>query len=155
MTRAGVQIDRIASAWLIRRFVDPVARFRFVPAGTTERDPLDLRFDMVGGDFTHVGDRCTFETLVTRAGIADPAVAQIAEIVHDIDLKDAKFGRTEAVGVRQLMQGLVLAHADDGARLERGFAVFDDLHRSFGKSAAIASATPARRARKPSRRSGS
>lgn len=149
VTRAGVKVDRIASAWLIRRFVDPDARFRFVPPDTKDVEPGELRFDMVGGDFTHEGDRCTFETLVTRLGISDGAIAQIAQVVHDIDLKDAKFGRAEAAGVQQLMQGLVLAHADDEARLERGFALFDDLHRSFGKSAAIASAAPARRAKKP------
>jgi hypothetical protein len=155
VTRAGVQVDRIASAWLIRRFVDPDARFRFVPSGTKDFEPGEIRFDMVGGDFTHEGDRCTFETLVARLGISGGAIAQIAEVVHDIDLKDAKFGRADAAGVQQLVMGLVLSRADDEARLERGFALFDDLHRSFGKSAAIASATRARRTRKPSRRSGS
>ena len=155
VTRAGVQVDRIASAWLIRRFVDPEARFRFVPSGTKDFETAEVRFDMVDGDFTHEGDQCTFETLVSRLGISDGAIAQIAQVVHDIDLKDAKFGRADAAGVQQLMLGLVLTHADDEARLERGFALFDDLHRSFGKSAAIASATPARRTKKPSRRRGS
>jgi hypothetical protein len=126
-----------------------------VPSGTKDFEPRELRFDMVGGDFTHEGDRCTFETLVARLGISDGAIAQIAQVVHDIDLKDAKFGRADAAGVQQLMLGLVLAHADDEARLERGFALFDDLYRSFGKSAAIASATPARRTKKRSRRSSS
>jgi hypothetical protein len=154
VTRTGVQIDRIASSWLIRRFVDPEAHFRFTPPGTRDFKPGELRFDMVGGDFTHEGDRCTFETLVARLGISDGAIAQIAQVVHDIDLKDAKYGRADAAGVQQLMLGLVLAHADDVARLERGFALFDDLYRSFGKGSAIVSAAPARRTAKPRRRSG-
>jgi hypothetical protein len=155
VTRTGVQVDRIASAWLIRRFIDPDARFRFVPSGTKDFQPGELRFDMVGGDFTHEGDRCTFETLVARLGIEDRAVEQIAQVVHDIDLKDAKFGRADATGVQQLMVGLVLAHANDEARLERGFALFDDLHTSFGKGAATASAAPARHTAKAPRRGGS
>ena len=131
VTRTGVQIDRIASAWLIRRFIDSRARFRFVAAGSSGVAPKELRFDMVGGDFTHEGDRCTFETLVLRLGIADAAIRQIAEIVHDIDLKDGKFSRGDAAGVQQLLLGIVSAHPDDAARIERGRALFDDLYSSF------------------------
>lgn len=134
VTRAGVQVDRIASAWLIRRFIDPDAKFRFVPAGKTRCGARELSFDMIGGDFSHEGDRCTFETLVARVGIEDPAVAQIGEIVHEMDLKDGKFSRADAPGVQQLLLGIVSAHADDAARLERGCALFDDLHRSFRSS---------------------
>jgi len=138
VTRTGVQIDRIASAWLIRRFIDPDARFRFVPAGTTRFGAGELRFDMVGGDFTHEGDLCSFETLVGRVGIENPAVAQIGEIVHDVDLKDGKFSRGDAPGVQQLLLGIVSAHADDTARIERGCALFDDLYSSFRSSASAA-----------------
>ncbi|HEX5855116.1 MAG TPA: chromate resistance protein ChrB domain-containing protein, partial [Thermoanaerobaculia bacterium] len=137
------------SAWLIRRFIDPDARFRFVPAGTKDADPREIRFDMVGGDFTHEGDRCTFETLVSHAGITDPAVLQMAQIVHDIDLKDGKYGSAEAPGVQRMILGLALAHPEDDARLERGFALFDDLHRSFSTSAGASGATRARGARRP------
>ncbi|MGH9364601.1 MAG: chromate resistance protein ChrB domain-containing protein, partial [Thermoanaerobaculia bacterium] len=91
VTRSGVHIDRIASAWLIRRFTDPKARFRFVDPREPAR-PGELRFDMVGGDFTHEGDRCTFETLLAHTGGRDTGLRHIAEIVHDIDLKDGKFG---------------------------------------------------------------
>ncbi len=143
VTRAGVHIDRIASAWLIRRFIDPEASFRFVSPRATEARDGELRFDMVGGDFTHEGDRCSFETLVSRFGIADAAVRQIAEIVHDIDLKDGKYGRADAAGVQQLIGGLVLANPGDEARLERGFALFDDLHRSFLTTSRPATAGPA------------
>jgi hypothetical protein len=131
VTRRGVHVDRIASAWLIRRFIDPAARFRFADSQSPEAAPGELRFDTVGGEFSHEGDRCTFETLVARLGLADPAVAEIAEIVHDADLKDGKFGRADAPGILQLVNGLALAHPDDLDRLDRGFALFDDLYESF------------------------
>ncbi len=149
VTRAGVHIDRIGSAWLVRRFIDPEARFRFVPAGTKDFAPGEIRFDMVGGDFTHEGDRCTFETLAARFAIADPAVDEIARIVHDVDVKDGKFGRPDAPGVQQLILGLVLTEPDDETRLERGFVLFDDLYRSFSKSAAGKGSTPAQRTPRP------
>jgi hypothetical protein len=129
-TRRGVHIDRIASAWLIRRFVDPRARFRFADSKEPAA-PGELRFDMVGGDFTHEGDRCTFETILARTRVRDRGLSEIAEIVHDVDLKDGKFGRPEAAGLERLLTGLVLANPEDGARLDRGFALFDDLYRSF------------------------
>ncbi|MGE5277389.1 MAG: chromate resistance protein ChrB domain-containing protein, partial [Acidobacteriota bacterium] len=97
-TRRGVHVDRIASAWLVRRFLDPGARFRFVDPKDPAREG-ELRFDIAGGDFSHEGDACTLETLIRRAGISDPALRPVAEIVHDIDLKDRKFRRPEAPGV--------------------------------------------------------
>ncbi len=142
VTRRGIQIDRIASAWLIRRFIDPNARFRFVDPKLTEVAPGEIRFDTMPGDFTHEGDRCTFETLVARAGIADPAVSQIAEIVHDIDLKDGKYGRTDAPGIQRLLLGLVLSHPEDEDRLTRGFTLFDDLYRSFSRAAGMGGMPP-------------
>jgi hypothetical protein len=130
VTRPNVGVDRMASAWFIRRFIDPKARFRFAdpssPVGAGE-----LRFDMLGGDFTHEEDRCTFETLIRRAGLPDRGVKALAEIVHDLDLKDDKFGRAEAFGVQKLVEGLMARHDDDDARLERAFALFDDLHQSL------------------------
>lgn len=132
VTRRGIHIDRIASAWLIRRFLDPRARFRFVDAKEPARKD-ELRFDMVGGDFSHEGDRCTFETLLARTGLEDPSLAEIAEIVHDIDLKDEKFGRAEAPGIERLLIGLLLANPEDEARVERGLALLDDLYQSFRK----------------------
>ena len=131
VTRQGVQIDRIASAWLIRRFIDPGARFKFVPGTGYAAIPGELRFDMFEGEFTHRGDRCTFEVLLAEAGLDDPALAAIGEIIHDIDLKDGKYGREEAAGIRTLIAGIASSHNDDNQRLERGGAVFDDLHRSF------------------------
>ena len=131
VTRRGLHVDRIASAWLIRRFIDPQATFKFVPAKGYPPRPGELRFDMFEAEFTHEGDRCTFEVLLARAGLADPALAAIAEIVHDIDLKDGKFGREEAAGIARLVEGIAAAHEDDGRRIERGSAVLDDLYEYF------------------------
>jgi len=134
VTRAGVHVDRIASAWLIRRFIDPQARFKFVPAkgyAAEPDEPDELRFDMFEAEFTHEGDRCTFEVLLARAGLTDPALAAIGEIVHDIDLKDAKFGRAEASGIAHLIEGISAANQDDQARIERGAAMLDDLYEYF------------------------
>ncbi len=132
VTRAGVHVDRIASAWLVRRFIDPTARFRFVRAKSASPAPGELRFDMAEAEITHEGDRCTFEVLLGRAGLeGDRALTAVAEIVHDIDLKDGKFGRPEADGVRTLISGLCAATADDEERLKRGAEIFDDLHRYF------------------------
>ncbi len=135
-TRRGIHIDRIGSAWLIRRFIDPDARFRFIDPKEEPR-PGELRFDMVGGDFTHEGDSCTFETLVRLVRDPDPALRHVAEIVHDIDLKDGKFERSDAAGVQQVMLGIVLSSPDDRERLKRGFALFDDLYASFRKRHAL------------------
>ena len=130
VTRPDVHIDRLASAWFIRRFIDPKAKFRFAaPDARVTKD--ELRFDMVGGDFTHDGDRCTLETLVRAVGLPDRGVKAIAEIVHDLDLKDGKFGRPEAPGIARMIEGLVARYANDDERLEKGFAMFDDLHEAM------------------------
>ena len=128
VTREGIFVDRIASAWLIGRFIDPDARFRFVPAAGYRARKDELRFDMYDGEFTHVGDACTFEVLVDRFGLDDPALRAIAEIVHDIDLKDAKFGRAEAPGIERVLAGIARAAPDDAARLARGRQLFDELY---------------------------
>jgi hypothetical protein len=131
VTREGVHVDRIASAWLIRNFIDAEASFKFVPSKGYVPQEGELRFDMFQAEFTHEGDRCTFEVLSERAGLEDPAVRIIGEIVHDIDLKDAKFGREETAGIAGLIGGIVLAHQGDEQRLARGAALFDDLYRHF------------------------
>ncbi|MDP9194345.1 MAG: chromate resistance protein [Acidobacteriota bacterium] len=135
VTRPGVKIDRMASAWFIRRFVDPKARFRFADPAAPKKDG-ELRFDMVGGDFTHEEDRCTFETLIDRVGLpgaaSGKAVRAIAEIVHDLDLKDGKYGRAEAAGVRMMLDGLMARTENDEERIERALVLFDDLHEALG-----------------------
>ena len=133
VTRRGVYVDRIASAWLIRRFIDREARFKFVGARNyTPRDG-EMRFDMFEAEFTHQGDRCTFEVLLSLLEQNDKALAAIAEIVHDIDLKDTKFGREETGGIAHLVTGLCLGAKDDATRLQQGAGVFDNLYEYFSK----------------------
>lgn len=131
VTRKGIHVDRMASAWLIHRFIDPDAHFKFVPAKGYKPEPGELRFDMFEAEFTHEGDRCTFEVLMERLQLTDPALRTIAEIVHDIDLKDSKFGRQETAGIDRLIAGIAMAHKDDETRLSRALAVFDDLYEYF------------------------
>jgi hypothetical protein len=131
VTRPGVHVDRISSAWLIRRFIDPDARFAF--AGEQTDAPAGNRFDMFGGEYTHEGDRCTFEVLVARFGLGnDEGLRAIAEMVHDVDCKDGKFGRDETPGFERLVAGIVKRNATDEARLERGAILLDDLYESLG-----------------------
>ena len=132
VTRQGVFVDRIASAWLIRRFIDPKAQLKFVPARGYKPKPGELRFDMYQGEYTHVGDRCTFETLLREFGLKDAALSQIGEIVHDIDCKDEKFERAEAAGVLAVLQGIANATDDDAERIERGAQIFDGLYEQLG-----------------------
>lgn len=131
VTRADPHVDRLASAWLIRRFVDRRARFRFADGKAKQLKPREIGFDMPGGAFTHEGERCTFETLLRRLRLTDPGLKAVAEIVHDIDLKDDKFSRAETDGVRSLLAGLYRTTPRDAARLERGMSLFDDLYESF------------------------
>jgi len=135
VTRSGVFVDRIASAWLIKRFIDRDARFKFVPADK-RHSAEELRFDMYDGEFSHVGDHCTFETLLERFALTDPALRSIAEIVHDIDLKDEKFGRGDAAGIERVLSAIVATHPDDESRLTRGSQLFDDLYSLFSRSSA-------------------
>lgn len=135
VTRRGVQVDRIASSWLIRRFIDPQARFKFVAAQGYAPLPGEVRFDTFDGEFTHEGDRCTFEVLALRFARGDAALAAIAEIVHDIDLKDSKFDRPEAAGLALAFSGIAAGEASDEARLEKGAALLDGLYRHFGGKA--------------------
>lgn len=131
VTRKSVFVDRIASAWLIRRFIDPKARFKFVAENDYRPKAGELRYDMFDAEFTHEGDRCTFEVMAGRFASDDAALRQIAEIVHDIDMKDAKYGRAEAAGVLQTLSGIAEVTADDIERNRRGGEVFEALYRSF------------------------
>ena len=131
VTRRNVHVDRIACAWLIRRFIDPTARFKFADPGDYTARRGEMRFDMADAEFTHRGDQCSFEVLLAQSGMRDPGLLAIAELVHDLDLKDGKFGRPESEGVRQLLSGIALATENDNTRLERGAALFDDLYRSL------------------------
>jgi hypothetical protein len=131
VTRSGVYIDRIASAWLIRRFIDEDGRFKYVSAGGYTPAPGELRFDMFEGEFTHEGEDCTFEGLCRRFVPGNPALRAIGQIVHDIDCKDAKFGREETEGVATLIRGIASANSQDSARIDAGAVVFDGLYAAF------------------------
>jgi hypothetical protein len=133
VTRQGVHVDRIASAWLIRRFIDLDARFKFVRSRDYVPLAGELRFDMFDAEFTHEGDRCTFEVLLARTSLSDPALHAISQIVHDIDLKDGKFGREETSGIAHLIAGLTMANRTDDQRMSQGGVVFDNLYEYFRK----------------------
>jgi hypothetical protein len=131
VTREGAFVDRIASAWLIRRFIDPEAQFKFVPARGYRPEAGELRFDMFEAEYTHEGERCTFQTLLARFGLRDPALDAVGEIVHDIDCKDEMFGRPETQGVARLLRGIADDTPQDAERLARGARLFDDLYGAF------------------------
>jgi hypothetical protein len=131
VTRKGIHVDRIASAWLIREFIDPEARFKFVPARGYRPEPGELRFDMYEAEFTHDGNLCTFEVLLRDFALGEPGLRPIAEIVHAIDLKDDEPTRPETVGVAHALEGIARRHPDDEARLRDGSALFAALHAYF------------------------
>ncbi|MBV9925535.1 MAG: chromate resistance protein [Acidobacteria bacterium] len=127
VTRKNPHIDRLATAWLIRRFIDKRPRFLFVEDGT--RVEGGIHYDMADAEFTHRGEDCTFETVVKEFGLAgDPALGEIAEIVHDIDLKDGKFNRLEASGINLAVRGLASVVTDDRKLVRQAATVFDGLY---------------------------
>lgn len=127
VTRQDVHVDRMASAWLIRRFIDPEARFKFVAASGYRPEAGELRFDMYEAEYTHEGELCTFQTLLRRFGLSDSALAAIGEIVRDIDCKDSKYGRSETAGVAAMIAGIAAGTPDDEVRLARSGPLFDGL----------------------------
>ena len=135
VTRPRPGVDRMGSAWLIRRFIDPEARFEFAVGRESLPAADAIPFDMFGVAFSHQGKGCTFETLCTVFGITEPAVARIAQIVHDLDLKDGRFGAPDAGTVGTLIEGLQLTTAEDDLLLERGLTLFESLYRAFAHAA--------------------
>lgn len=136
VTRAGIKVDRMASAWLIRRWIDQDAQFRFVTGDHPVTEAHEIRFDMFDGGFTHIADRCTFEVLIRHFGLSDPTLNVIAEVVHDIDVKDEKFARPETDGVAALIDGIVTTVPDDATRLEAGAQLFERLYAAFSRKVA-------------------
>jgi hypothetical protein len=151
VTRQRPGIDRMGSAWLIRRFIDPGAEFAFAPPDG-RREAGTLTFDMFEGDFTHEGDRCTFEVLCVRFALVDAGLGRIAEIVHDLDLKDNRFGRSEAA-LGTVIEGLQHLYASDDELLEHGIALFEALYqgRAAPSPSPVESVKPSSRARRPRR----
>jgi hypothetical protein len=136
VTRKGIHVDRMASAWLIRRFIDPAAKFKWVPPKGYVPVDGELRFDMYEAEFTHVGNLCSFEVLMQRTGQKDRALQVIAEIVHDIDIKDDRYQRPETAGIASLVAGIALTSADDDERLARASAAFDQFYEVFARKRA-------------------
>lgn len=131
VTRENVYVDRMACGWLVRRFVDPEAKFKFIPSNQYTPGTEEVRFDLFEAEFTHVGDQCSFEVMIEHLGLADKALIPLAEIVHDLDLKDGKHGRPETAGLSAIVNGLVATHASDQDRLEHGVELFDQLFEFF------------------------
>lgn len=129
VTRKGIHIDRIASAWLIKRFIDKGARFSFVTENATIKNGIG--FDMYNTEFSHRKEDCTFETILKSFNLKDSTLAQIAEIVHDIDLKDHKFDRPEAEGINQIIIGLSQKLKYDKKLLKTGMEIFDALYQYY------------------------
>jgi hypothetical protein len=134
VTRANIHVDRMASAWLIRRSIDPAARFKFVTDRHYEPAPGEVRFDMYAAEYTHDADRCTFEVLLGLVKRPDAALSRIGEIVHDLDLRDQKYQRPEAAGIKVMLEGLAANYARDEDRIERACLLFEDLYKSFAKA---------------------
>ena len=152
VTRPRPGVDRMSSAWLIRRFIDPQPRFGFAEDRAMVHEGA-VPYDMFGVEFSHHGDHCTFETLCLVFGIDDDAVRRIAAIVHDLDLKDGRFSPSEASTVDAMIQGLQLANSDDEHLLNEGMTLFESLYRSFAHSARLVGPRPvARRQPRRSRR---
>jgi hypothetical protein len=128
VTRRGIKIDRTACCWLIRRFIDHDAEFSFVDPNQYVHREGELRFDMFEGEFTHEGESCSFEVLAERFGLSEPPLRAIAEIVHDLDLKDARYGRPETAGIAALIEGLGVRHEGDAQRMAEGLVIFDALY---------------------------
>jgi hypothetical protein len=135
VTRPRPGVDRMASAWLIQRFIDSAARFTFADADVTALPTRAVPFDMYGAEFGHQGDRCSFETLCDRFAIDDPAVQRIAAIVHDVDLKDRRYQPAEAPFIGNVIDGLQATYQDDRELLQHGIALFAGLYESFAHAA--------------------
>jgi hypothetical protein len=126
LTRPRPEIDRVGSAWLISKFIDPKAKFVFAP--TAQAVPGAIAFDMLDAEFSHHGNCCTFETLTKRFAISDKAVGKIGEMIHDADLDDARFQRVECVGIDRVLKGWAKEGLADEEILRRGFECFDALY---------------------------
>jgi hypothetical protein len=132
LTRTRPEIDRVGSAWLIRKFIDPEAKFVFGDAPPAHPDAIP--YDMLDVEFSHHGDSCTFETLIERFGIRDRAVQRLAEFIHDADLEDDKFHRVEGFGVERVFKGWAKKGLPDQEILSKGFECFEGLYAEFKRS---------------------
>lgn len=135
VTQANVYVDRMASAWFIQRFIDTSAKLKFIKGPRYQALDGEIRFDMMEAEYTHQGELCTFEVLARTFAGEEPALQQLARIIHDIDLKDDAFGLAETPGVKALFDGIVAAESDDMRRVERASAMLDELLAYFRSTA--------------------
>jgi hypothetical protein len=126
LTRPRPEIDRVGSAWLIRKFIDLKAKFIF--DSKVSAHPKAVSFDMLDAEFSHQGEDCTFETFTKRFAIRDKAVRKIGEMIHDADLDDARFQRVEAIGIDRVLKGWAKQGLTDEQILRHGFECFDALY---------------------------
>lgn len=132
ITRTNPFVDRMASAWLIRKFIDNQAQFAFIDDTEHEKvDPGSITFDIRNGDFTHFEDLCTFETLIVSFALKDRILQRIARIIHDIDLNEDKHRSLEADGVEMILSGIRKTATTDSSALEKGMDVLEALYASF------------------------
>lgn len=130
ITRPRPGIDRVSSAWLIQRFIDPKAAFLF--GNEPASHPKAVPFDMYqAGGFGHEGENCTFETLCLRFGIRDKTVHRIAQAIHDADFDDIKFGRTEGITINHVLKGWAKQGIPDDELLRRGMDLIEGLYHSI------------------------
>jgi hypothetical protein len=128
-TRKRPFVDRFASAWLIKKFIDENASFAFIDEKDLDNVAKDvIPFDIRGGRFTHAGDLCTFEVLMKSFSLKDKTLRKIAEIVHELDLKDDKFRTPEAKGIEDILSGIKKTEKDDHEALEKGMSIFEMLY---------------------------
>jgi hypothetical protein len=131
VTRPRPQVDRIASAWLIKRFIDPQATFVFADPAAFPADAIP--FDAPNVELSHHGEDCTFETLVKRARLRDRRLVRLAEIVHEADLRDGKYAHDEARGIDAAIRALLAASPDDQQVLAHGSLLFEGLYANTSK----------------------
>jgi hypothetical protein len=133
VTRKKPFVDRMASAWLIKKFIDKSASFDFIDEKDIDAvGKSSIVFDMRGGEFTHIGNVCTFEVLIKSFGLKDKTLKKIAEIVHDLDMKDDKYKPVESKGLEDILIGIRKTARDDVDTLEKGMQVFEMLYVSKG-----------------------
>lgn len=128
VTRANIYVDRMASAWFVRRFIDESAPLKFVKENRYQPDQNEVRYDMMEAEYTHRNEFCTFEVLVKTFAEDDQALERIAKIIHDIDINDDTFGLEETAGIKALFDGIVATVENDEGRIERASSMLNELY---------------------------
>ncbi len=137
VTRPRPHVDRLACAWLIRRFISPTAEIRYA----TRAESGEVGFDMRDARFGHEGNFCTFETMLTAFGLKEPGLQGLAEIVHEIDLRDGRYARPETSGLELILKGWLQAGLPDKEIEQRGIALFEGLFTALSRMSRPAQAT--------------